>query len=100
MDGARAYQYLRKMSAEERKGVRIIWFDRDLTENFYGDDYDEKMKFVDSLSGEKQGELIEKAMYSDGGDYLPSFDNYIDDVANRLEALIADEMAKSKAVNK
>lgn len=92
MDGNRAYEELSRMTAEEREGVRMIWLDEEEAENFYGDDYEEKVKFFTGLSPKERGELIEKALYSKNGDFKQPMLDWLEDFEQSLEILVQKKM--------
>ena len=94
MDGNRAYQYLRKMSEDERKSVRLVWLDKEMLESLTDEDVESKMTWFASLTGEEQGEIIEKAMYTEDGDYTKAMDEFLDDFVARLGKVIAERMKK------
>ena len=94
MDGSRAFEYLRRMSEDERKSVRLVWLDKEMLESLVDEDVESKMTWFTNLTGEEQGEIIEKALYTEGGDYTKAMDEFLDDFVARLGKAIAEKMGK------
>ena len=95
MDGNRAFEYLKKMSYDERKAVRILWFNEEMLESLPcadDEEFENKCEFFNSLSHEEQGELIELGLYTQNGDLTKKHDEFLDDFAERLEKAIDDKM--------
>ena len=95
MDGNRAFEYLKKMSYDERKAIRLLWFNDEMLVNLPcadDEEFENKCKFFNSLSHEEQGELIELGLYTQDGDFTKKHDEFLDDFAERLDKAIGDKM--------
>ena len=100
MDGNRAFEYLKKMSCDERKAVRILWFNEEMLESLPcadDEEFENKCEFFNSLSHEEQGELIELGLYTQDGDFTKKHDEFLDDFAERLDKAISDKMKSREA---
>ena len=100
MDGNRAFEYLKKMSYDERKAVRLLWFNEEMLESLPcadDEEFENKCEFFNSLSHEEQGELIELGLYTQNGDLTKKHDEFLDDFAERLEKAIDDKMKSREA---
>ena len=100
MDGNRAVEYLKKMSYDERKAVRILWFNEEMLESLPcadDEEFENKCEFFNSLSHEEQGELIELGLYTQDGDFTKKHDEFLDDFAERLDKAIGDKMKSREA---
>ena len=104
MDGNRALEYLIRMSHDERKAVRILWFDEGMLESLPScadeKEYAHKCEFFNSLTNEEKGELIELGLYTNSGDYTAKHSEFFDDFAERLDKAIDDKMAARDASEK
>ena len=101
MDGNRAFEYLKKMSYDERKAIRLLWFDDEMLESLPcadDEEYASKCKFFNGLPNEEKGELIERGLYMQNGYYTEKHDNFIEDFAERLGNAI-DEKMKARDVS-
>lgn len=85
MNGKTALNYLKEMSEDELQSVELIWFDRDtLRENLRcGEDEDEqsfekKIDFIDEMSNEEVGEILESSLYCQSGDIRDYFNDFLD----------------------
>ena len=95
MDGNRAFEYLKRMSYDERKAIRLLWFNEEMLESLPcadDEEFENKCEFFNSLSHEEQGELIELGLYAQNGDLTKKHDEFLDDFAERLEKAIDDKM--------
>ena len=95
MDGNRAFEYLKKMSYDERKAIRLLWFNDEMLVNLPcadDEEFENKCEFFNSLSHEEQGELIELGLYTQDGDFTKKHDEFLDDFAERLDKAIGDKM--------
>lgn len=95
MDGNRALEYLKRMSYDERKAIRILWFSDEMLESLPcadDEEYESKREFFNSLSHEEQGELIELGLYTQDGDFTKKHDEFLDNFAERLDKAIGDKM--------
>ena len=101
MDGNRAFEYLKKMSREERKAIRLLWFDEGMLESLPScadeKEYASKCEFFNSLPSEEKGELIELGLYTQSGDYTAKHSEFFDDFAERLDKEITNRMATRDA---
>ena len=100
MDGNRAFEYLKKMSYDERKAVRILWFNEEMLESLPcadDEEFENKCEFFNSLPSEEKGELIELGLYTQSGDYTAKHSEFFDDFAERLDKAIDDKMATRDA---
>lgn len=86
MNGKMALNYLKEMSEDELQSVELIWFDRDtLRENLRcGEDEDEesfekKIDFVDKMSNEEVGKILESSLYTCSGDIQGYFNDFLDE---------------------
>ena len=104
MDGNRAFEYLKKMSHDERKAIRLLWFDEGMLESLPScadeKEYAHKCEFFNSLTNEEKGELIELGLYTNSGDYTAKHSEFFDDFAERLDKAIDDKMAARDASEK
>ena len=102
MDGNRAFEYLSQMSEDERKAVRVLWFDGEMLDslpNADGDAYKGKCEFFDGLSNEEKGELIERGLYTPLGNFTAKHNEFLDDFAERFDNAIGEKQAeKSREV--
>lgn len=103
MDGNRAFQYLRQMTEDERKAVRLLWFDEEMLAILPSVDDEKKhtgkCEFFDSLSNAEKGELIERGLYTSLGDFTVKHGEFIDDFAERFDNAIGEKQAeKSREV--
>ena len=92
MDGNRAFEYLRQMTEDERKAVRLLWFDEEMLGNLVSDDAERKCVFFMNLPNEEKGELLERGLYTQLGDVTCSHGEFLDDFAARLDAAIGESM--------
>jgi hypothetical protein len=96
MDGNRAFEYLSKMTEDERKAVRLLWFDEEMLDSLPSVDdekkYTGKCEFFDSLPNEEKGELIERGLYTQDGDFTKKHSEFLDDFAERFDKAIGDKM--------
>lgn len=95
MDGNRALEYLKRMSYDKRKAIRILWFSDEMLESLPcadDEEFENKCEFFNSLSHEEQGELIELGLYTQDGDFTKKHDEFLDDFAERLDKAIGDKM--------
>ena len=100
MDGNRAFEYLKKMSHDERKAIRLLWFNEEMLESLPcadDEEFENKCEFFNSLSHEEQGELIELGLYTQDGDFTKKHDEFLDDFAERLNKAISDKMKSREA---
>ena len=100
MDGNRAFEYLKRMSYDERKAIRLLWFDDEMLVNLPCADDEElarKCEFFNGLPSEEKGELIERGLYTQNGDLTKKHDEFLDDFAERLEKAIDEKMATCDA---
>lgn len=86
MNGKTAFNYLKEMSEDELQSVELIWFDRDtLRENLIcGEDEDEqsfekKIDFVDKMSNEEVGKILESSLYTRAGDIQGYFNDFLEE---------------------
>ena len=93
MDGNHAFMELAQMSEDERKSVRILWFDKEMLDNLTSENAEEKAEFFNSLSNEEQGELMERGLYTKCGDYTKVHGEFLDDIVERLDNAIEEKMA-------
>lgn len=96
MDGNRAFEYLKGMSYYERKAIRLLWFNDEMLENLPcadEEEYASKCEFFNGLPNEEKGELIERGLYTQNGDYTEKLNDFLDDFAERLENAIDEKMA-------
>ena len=100
MDGNRAFEYLKKMSYDERKAVRLLWFNEEMLESLPcadDEEFENKYKFFNGLPNEEKGELIELGLYTQDGDLTKKHDEFLDDFAERLKKAIDEKMATCDA---
>ena len=100
MDGNRAFEYLKRMSYDERKAVRILWFNEDMLESLPcadDEEFENKCEFFNGLPNEEKGELIELGLYTQDGDFTKKHDEFLDDFAERLGKAIDEKMATCDA---
>ena len=100
MDGNRAFEYLKRMSYDERKAIRLLWFDDEMLVNLPCADDEEfasKCEFFNGLPNEEKGELIERGLYTQDGDFTKKHDEFLDDFAERLGKAIDEKMATCDA---
>ena len=103
MDGNRAFEYLKKLSYDERKAIRLLWFDDEMLESLPCADDEEfasKCEFFNGLPNEEKGELIELGLYTHNGDYTAKHSEFFDDFAERLDKEITNRMATRDASEK
>ena len=86
MNGKTALNYLKEMSEDELQSVELIWFDRDtLRENLKcNEDEDEKsfekkIDFIDKMSNEEVGQILQDALYCQSGDIQNYFNDFLDE---------------------
>ena len=95
MDGNRAFEYLSQMTEDERKAVRLLWFDEEMLDSLPSVDeekYIGKCQFFDSLSNEEKGELIERGLYTQNGDFTRKHSEFLDNFAERFDNAIDAKM--------
>ena len=100
MDGNRALEYLIGMSYDERKAIRLLWFDDEMLVNLPCADDEElarKWEFFNGLPNEEKGELIERGLYTRNGDYTEKHSDFLDDFVERLGNAIDEKMATRDA---
>ena len=101
MDGNHALQCLNQMTEDERKAVRILWFDEEELGNIVGIcddvDYEEKCRFFEKLSNEEKGEIIERGLYTGCGDFTEQYSEFLDDFTERFNNAICDKMKTHSA---
>ncbi len=96
MNGSQAFKYLSKMTEEERKGVYIVWLDKEMASNFQDPDGDKKEQFFSSLPPAVQGDMLYEATCDDNGDFSPEFGEFLDGFSSRLEEAVEKKMKEEK----
>ena len=88
MDGQRAFEYLSKMTEDERSAVRMVWFEgRDMLDNLQERDeelFRRKCDFFMGLTNREQGDVVENAIYP-GGDFSSEMESFLDRVNSEFE---------------